>query len=171
MKGGAQSGEHTDTGRSAGDFPQPKQQQSVGGEGLVRTEMKGCSLFYPQQPPGPEQALGILTISQPHHGKVLCLQSLLLWFTTPLPAWAPLSMFAIFSLASPVPGSSHSQCLLQEICPLFHPSFSRLCSRKRIYRDKRLVAQALAAVSHLRLWSQEDLLGFGFQLICLQKWR
>ena len=59
--------------RSAGDSL-PRHQQSGGGEGLVRAEMKGCSLIYLQQLPGPKQALNVFTVSHPHHGKVLCLQ-------------------------------------------------------------------------------------------------
>ena len=37
----------------------------------MRTEMKGCSLFYPQQLPGPEQALSVFTVSQPPWGSAV----------------------------------------------------------------------------------------------------
>lgn len=44
----------------------------------------------------------------------------------PLPTWAPLLLPAVFSLASLLPWSSHSPCLLYEVCPFsLHPSFSQ----------------------------------------------
>lgn len=44
----------------------------------------------------------------------------------PLPPWAPLLLPAVFSLASLLPCSSHSPCLLHEVCPFsLHPSFSQ----------------------------------------------